>query len=131
MADYLLILVYGEGSADKGDQIGASGVSVFNKLYTKITNFECYRFRARYSAHEQLGLHCLGQEKRKKAGRQTRFFCLGRSMFSHLEVLERFFACFVIKTKKNPAKPKDFTGFWSECNYRTWKSPDISMVLAQ
>ena len=35
VADYLLILVYGEGSADKGDQIGASGVSVFNKLYTK------------------------------------------------------------------------------------------------
>ena len=20
---------------------------------------------------------------------------------------------------------------WSECNYRTWKNPDISMVLAQ
>ena len=33
--------------------------------------------------------------------------------------------------KKNPSKSYDFDGFWLECNYRTWKNPDISMVLAQ
>ena len=32
------------------------------------------------------------------------------------------------KTKKNPPKKGGFSKKWSECNYRTWKNPVISMV---
>lgn len=38
---------------------------------------------------------------------------------------------FSAKGKKERRSKADFAPTWSECNYRIWKNPVISMVLAQ
>ena len=67
----------------------ALGVSVFNKLYTKITCFEFWWFKAGYSAHGLLETQCVGKEIGRKTGHQTHFYCLWISKSFRWEVLER------------------------------------------